>query len=566
MTHKKEVTCKRVLVGGKYYTVHVCAGVRGGKRCLYTKAYDDGGVEIPAVRTQKQNTLPENDREKCRQLINRVTEKLAALVEAERKDYNYRQAYCMLSETEKRRLCPDTWNAQSTIQTGLQFYEREMTLIYDDMLHENYLDDAVLEQGRERVLSVVRRNQGGRYDEGNDALEKREMSAIKTANQHIFDANRIYEASRSALAHLDLPPIRIPQFDVNRAIVSAEQCKAISRDKLVQMGHIFFRDVEKTSLAVGAIIMMCCMTRTAEVCPKYKEILHCGDYGVYAILTQSNGECRVGRTKTKNSNRIIILPKFAMDAMEKRRNYLLSQKYSEAEIEDSYVVSADADIHHVMNPKKLSAYIKDVMNRVGFDATYWNTVTEVMGQEPDTDTYGNVLTDITAYVLRRSGCTYLMNCAACPQVDGMSCATPFGLVDTLMGHALRPEDREWKNWIKRDDNWPLVAQMMESIVIDPNHSAHPAFKTPEARESAMRVGHQVQAIRVTEDGDLTITCRHGMDNAILIRLPKDCTVERIGKPVPLFTHDMPIVQEELDRAFYEKNIRMADDIYNRERG
>ena len=97
-----------------------------------------------------------------------------------------------------------------------------------------------------------------------------------------------------------------------------------------------------------------------------------------------------------------------------------------------------------------------------------------MQVEPDMDDGGNALTDVTAYLLRRSGCTYLCNCASVPLPDGRS-VMPHGLVDALMGHRLRNEDAWWADWIKREDNWPVIAQVLEGIILDPDHSAHPAF-------------------------------------------------------------------------------------------
>lgn len=66
-------------------------------------------------------------------------------------------------------------------------------------------------------------------------------------------------------------------------------------------------------------------------------------------------------------------------------------------------------------------------------------------------------------MLRRNGCTYLMNCAACPMVNSGVPITLFGLVEALMGHKPRPQDKYCAEWIRREDNWPIIAQMMESI-------------------------------------------------------------------------------------------------------
>ena len=82
------------------------------------------------------------------------------------------------------------------------------------------------------------------------------------------------------------------------------------------------------------------------------------------------------------------------------------------------------------------------------------------------DAYGKPSNDVTAYIARRSRCTELCNgCNMAPL-----------LVDAMMGHAPpRGDTADWDGYLRQLDNWPVVAEMTERIVYDPDCTTHPMF-------------------------------------------------------------------------------------------
>ena len=56
------------------------------------------------------------------------------------------------------------------------------------------------------------------------------------------------------------------------------------------------------------------------------------NYAVYGVLWQSGGKVRAQNLKTKSSARVIILPKFAVDALQMRIAWLRKHGFSDEEI------------------------------------------------------------------------------------------------------------------------------------------------------------------------------------------------------------------------------------------
>lgn len=192
-----------------------------------------------------------------------------------------------------------------------------------------------------------------------------------------------------------------------------------------------------------------------------------------------------------------------------------------------------------------------------------------MQVEPDMDDGGNALTDVTAYLLRRSGCTYLCNCASVPLPDGRS-VMPHGLVDALMGHRLRNEDAWWADWIRREDNWPVIAQVLEGIILDPDHSAHPVFASALPIVSP-QVCHVTQSYVVPQSAlpgsTITITVRCHDCDRVDVRLPKHIQLAREnGKSRTTLSRQqscIPDIQELVAKEYYDMLKKDAKKIHGK---
>lgn len=523
---------------------------------VYTSKVIDGRHEKLKVSVQyTRDPEMQSEEEVIRIVIARTKSKIVRLYHEEKDQVDYASLISKLSDEEKSLLCPPDWRKPSTRKAELAFFCKHTTALIQSIL------DAVDQTAAERdaqgqIVQIVRSNQDQRKVDGlyGDALENLDLRADAAADRHIYAANRIYDASRALLPQYDLPAIYIPRISAEKPM-QTEQGKALPRAMMVRLAARFREDIAYTSLAVGAILMLCCMLRTAEACPRYGEIVDFGDFGVYGVLTQSDGSVRVAWTKSAAGFRLIIIPKYAMDAIRERREVLKKQGLNDEKIRNAYVVSHDDDPFLPMRPASLSAYIRKQMAAVGLKDDYWRSVSLLAAREPDMDVYGHVLGDLEAYVLRRSGCTHLVNCTTAPDVGVVVGGAPYALVDVLMGHRLPGADAHWREWVSREDNWPLIASMMESIILDPEHSAHPAFTNATTTvRGQTQVCHSLQRYIVTAEdaarGSVTLQMRcHNADGAVL-RLPHAVQAEYKRLPQGQQHTSTYGVQEVLDKDYY----------------
>ena len=555
---KQEIARENIFSSIGRVTVVVYSKADTDKQTLSTILYANKSQLVQGISAQ-MTYRPGHGRtleETVKNVIARTVTKYEADYRPQREHIDYAQAYGNLPDDVKHQLCPAQWRAESTRRAALTYYERRSIPVLQRIL--DCIDDpSTLEEAQRAYLALARKN-----------TDRGEANALMTANKHITEANLLYESSRYVLPQYDLPPIEIPLF-ITESIVPPEQAKALPRDDLVRLAELIRLDSSKTPLAAGAALMLCCLLRPAEVCPKYGEIVDCDNFGVYAAVHNVfNGE-RVSTMKTSNAYRQVILPKYVMDIVRDSREVLGSQGYSCEEIKDAYIVHHHQDIRRPTDPRDISSYVKNKLELLGYNSDYWLGMELVVQAEPDMDDGGNALTDVTAYLLRRSGCTYLCNCASVPLPDGRS-VMPHGLVDALMGHRLRNEDAWWADWIKREDNWPVIAQVLEGIILDPDHSAHPAFASALPIVSP-QVCHVTQSYVVPQSAlpgsTITITVRCHDCDRVDVRLPKHVQLAREnGKSrttLSLQQSNMPDVQEIIETDYYDALKRSAGSIHRK---
>ena len=558
---KHEIARENVMTTVGRVTVAVYATDSTDKQTLSTVLYDSKSQLASGISTQ-MTYRPGSGlvlEDAVKNIIARTSTKYEASQRPLCEHIDYAQAYAELkSANVLHQLCPVEWRAESTRRAALTYYERRSIPLIQHIL-DCTGDPAVLEGVRQSYLELARKN-----------TDRGDANALATANKHITEANLLYEASRYVLPQYDLPPIEIPLF-IAGGVVPPEQAKALPRDDLVRLAELIRLDAAETPLAASAALMMASMLRPAEACPKYGEIIDCGDYGVYAALHNVTGGERIASMKTRNAYRQIVLPKYVMDIVRECREALQKQGYGDSEINDAYVAHHPQDIHRPADPRDISRYVKNKLELLGYNSTYWCGMEIVAQTEPDADERGNALTDVTAYLLRRSGCTYLCNCTSVPLPDGRS-VMPHGLVDALMGHRLRGEDTWWAEWIRREDNWPIIAQVLEGIILDPNHSAHPAYALALPTVSS-QVCHVVQTYVVPPNTPpartVTVTVRCHDRDRVDIRLPKHVQISREnGKSRTTLSRqqsNMPDIQETVVREYYDRLKRDAQRIHGKER-
>ena len=523
---KCEIARENVMTTVGRVTVAVYATDSTDKQTLSTVLYD-GKSQLASGISAQMTYRPGSGlalEDAVKNIIARTSTKYEASQRPLCEHIDYAQAYAELkSANVLHQLCPVEWRAESTRRAALTYYERRSIPLIQLML-DRMGDPLALQEVQQEYLALAR----SRTDRG-------EANAIETANAHINAANLLYEASRHLLPQYDLPPIEIPLF-IAGGVVPPEQAKALPRDDLVRLAELIRLDAAETPLAAGA-----------------------------ALHNVAGGE-RVASMKTRNAYRQVILPKYAMDIVRVCREVLRKQGYGDSEINDAYVSHHPQDIYRPTDPRDISRYVKNKLELLGYNSTYWCGMEHVAQVEPDADERGNALTDVTAYLLRRSGCAYLCNCSSVPLPDGRS-VMPHGLVDALMGHRLRGEDAWWAEWIRREDNWPIIAQVLEGIILDPDHSAHPAY-APAASNSSPQVCHAIQKYIVPADtppgSTVTVTIRcHDHDRAN-VRLPGHIQVADRGRSsLSPQQSSMPDIQEIITEEYYNELKEDAQKIYRK---
>lgn len=506
-------------------------------------------------------------------VIARTVEKFEVKTLVPREEINYSAAFLNIPKESRHQLCPYTWG-ESVRRSALSFYINNALDIIQGILDAKFIDEDVLSRAQGQLIEVVKGNQDVRHklleantmksEETAEVLGRLDASAKKTADRRLVELNTIYQASRIQLPEYNLPPIHLPHLILDK-VVPVEQCKSLPRDFLVSLAAIFLWDIEHTALAMGGVLLECCLLRPSEACaPKIGDIIDLGSYGVYAVLTKVDSATVevVDTLKSVAAARIIIIPKFGMEALRRRKAVLARSGLCEEDIDKAYVVSRYDNPFQPAGPQELSLYVKKNMELLGCDDVFWASMSLLMAQEPDKDEFGRIMADPTAYALRRSGCSNLVNCAAAPRMAGKQIPL-FVLVDLIMGHELQAQDAEWKKWMHRDDNWPLVAQMMETIILDPDYSAHPAFTQSYDELFTGKICHIHQKVSVSTDAarhTITIKC-HSTDD-IFVRVPKKGRLcEHTQIVLSKEGSSMPVIQEQTDRAFYETVIKKAKRAY-----
>lgn len=456
----------------------------------------------------------------------------------------YSQAFQSLSESTRRALCPDSWRAESTIRHRLAHLENTMLPLLDEYGMD--IEPADCLELRDKLKQKISRH-------GNSTGDPNYLE--RAVEDHIRDFNAYYPRFRAFASDYALPEIRIPSSSVARR-VQKEQVKSLPIEVTVKLAMAFSKLLETNPLALGGLLMLTSMARTAEVCaPLFKDFLIRDTYAVIAIMQQSDDKITLVDPKTDAGIRIIIFPKIARDAIQKRFDYLLKIGYSSEEVKTMPVVSAADDPRSRAKSTDLSRYIRELISILLPTKDYWSAVESTMLDEKDIENDGKTASkDPSAYVLRRNGCSI------CCNVCGMDPA----LVDTLMGHELpRQCRRDWKKYVSRPESWGEIAYQVERFIFDPAHSANPYFRPIELYKGSfgalqasngfcfrssnaiiqLRIKSKSQEIDDPIELISPITCTPKMDSTIPCDQNDTCPV--IGALRPMEFYDM--CRSEIDQ-------------------
>ena len=435
--------------------------------------YNDGSIRLSGYLVNAKNGIrldcdihgtakaksPSQLKDKEKYLIGRLTAQYQNTVKAKPSvalsEEPFSQAFDSLSNDQQLSLCPFTWNSSRTRGQGLAYFQNTMLPLLD-----KYGIDIDAKDLSEVIEEMKNRAAANGNSKGNPYITEQKIK------QHLKDFNVLYGRLRVLCPDYALPEIEFPVPSSTRKY-QAEQCKALPLSVIIRFAATLMDSIQN-GLAMGGVLMLTSMVRTSEACaPKFKDIILFDKFAVYGVLWQSDGTVVIPDLKSDASYRIIVLPKYALDAIKARKAYLRDLGFTDEEIKAMPVVSLPDDPTKPAPPNKLSAYIREQLSNIYCTDEYWQAAEATMLIEKDMEYDGKTAsTDVSAYILRRNGCTMACN----------YCGMPPDLVDALMGHKLSKYCKEpWDHYIRRPDNWPTIAECLERFIYDPRHSANPAF-------------------------------------------------------------------------------------------
>lgn len=498
-------------------------------------------LDIESYTTAKcASQVPDKEKYLIGRLMKAYKEKVTGKPTVELTDQLYTQAFLTLTEKQRQELCPVSWQAKRTRDQALSYFRKTMLPILDEYGAEI---DAIQ---RNEIVQKIRENcLSSKNSKGNPRI-----SEMKVA-RHLYEFNSLYGALRSACPEFALPEIELPPLTGVKNI-QTEQCKALPERVIIRLAAALMQLIPN-GLALGGILMMTAMLRTAEACaPRFCDIVFFSSYAVYCVLGQIDDKGNfTAYLKSDDSYRNVVLPKFALDAILARKAYLRRLGYTDEQIETMPVVSAADDCEKAALPNDLSSYLRRLISAISHCGDdFWRAVNALMREEVDLESDGSPSKDPSAYVLRRNACSVLCN----------FCGMFADLVDALMGHKLSKFCKEsWKEYIRRPGNWSKIAEYMEHFVYDPAHSAHPAFAPIQIGQADDRTMLPYTAFKLEvaeKDGDVELTIAVSScepNDEVFVRTSSEI-ISVTPIPMPTCAEENTIIGFIHDREFYQKEI------------
>ena len=446
-----------------------------------------------------------------------------------------------LSVGETALLSPPNAQAASTRRQSISFFRTVCSKL-------DAAGITICQKNADEIVKLIRQmTEGNRKSKKNAATEK-------TILRHIKEVEWQFDRLADIRPDAPIGQLILPRDRAKNVTPEDEQHKYIGEEAAVLTVAILRRLIQN-GLSLGGIFMVLGMARTAEACaPKFSEIVLADDYAVLAIMWQADGTSRIADLKTDNAYRLIILPKIAAEAIRARMAYLRTLGFTDEEIRDMPAVSSEWDPTTQASPAELSAFLLRILTRAMNPSDgYWDAVKLQMADEPDMDAYGKPSNDVTAYIARRNRCTELCNgCGMAPL-----------LVDAMMGHAPpRGDTADWDGYLRQLDNWPVVAEMTERIVYDPDCTTHPMFAqtllAPEVsgRSDQPSIGYTFHAAEPCTVEIVAQTAEIGDSITVITDgelQSKDCA--------PVAFEDSvrpPFIAVPRSREYYERLLRIAE--------
>lgn len=226
-----------------------------------------------------------------------------------------------------RGLCKPDW-ADSTSRAAITYFERVLK-------HMDTFGLGLSQPDMSEIKDVL-----VEHAMRNGRSSKNRVDAENNVNQKLYRANYMYKRLREHYS--ELPDVEFPLS--MKLTTSNEQAKAIPDAVRVRMAHLLNSLAPINGLAVGVAAMQYMGVRTAEAAAiRLGDIVIREQYVVCPILRQFQNRKNVSELKTESAYRVAVGPYIFRELVVARMKYLMSQGYTEDEIQDMPAVVSASD-------------------------------------------------------------------------------------------------------------------------------------------------------------------------------------------------------------------------------
>ena len=289
--------------------------------------------------------------------------------------------------------------------------------------------------------------------------------AKKSVHNELSRAVYIYNNVCEQHPDYDLPDIDFSLVRPSK-VGSLEQFKSLPDDIRIKFAYLINKlAASGVGLALGAGMMFYCSLRTGEaVAPMIGDFAVNDKYATYPVTHRMAGDLRTDILKTIAAYRVVVLPKAMTDMISEHIKMLIDSNIPMDDVLSAPLVTQELSPTEYCDERILSAFCKELLIACGCTAEYMRGAMSLQHIEPDLGAGddGGYNTDITAYILRRDGCSRACNI----------CGLDADIVDYLIGHA---NERNRKKDYLTPEAQSAIARALELYVPLPKHSAHPGY-------------------------------------------------------------------------------------------
>ncbi len=354
----------------------------------------------------------------------------------------YSAAYYALDDPE---VLYNGWKGSTVPQTK-SYFERQILPRIDRLTVDTTRDqiDAIVNE----LTVKAKDNPRGGHDMA---------KAKKTVSNHLYRAdivlNRLHLISNTPLLQFGFHAPAVPQ---------TEQAKALPPTVRIRFAAAL-RRLRRDPRAAGCALMFVMGHRTAEACaPLIKDfVLNRLGFAVYYVGYQIIDGKRVETLKSQDAYRFTVGGPLLYLIINARIEVLLDQGYTIDQVMEMPLVSDPDDPTAFLDPKKLSAYAKDLLIACGYTEEAVFAAQILMDKQPDL-VDGEAVKEVSCYILRRDWVSRALNICGMDPRD----------VDYLVGH--KRLDKSITVFTDPAVQFK-IAQQLESCVLLPDCTLHPAF-------------------------------------------------------------------------------------------